>query len=98
MRGSVVCSLKRSYVSLVLVTSYCYGVVSYKASHALGHFLIDCASQSEFLSFLIYLPKLSGKYEQRHFGAKQGETWREIFVNFALEVSLSYSAGIFSMP
>jgi hypothetical protein len=30
-------------------------------------------------------------------GSKAGETWREMFVNFASEASLSYSGGIFIM-
>jgi len=81
----------------VSVSIAVYGVVSHKASHTLRPLLIYCASPSEFLSFLIHPPELSGNYQQRHLVAKQGETWREMSVNFAGEVSLSYSAGIFNM-
>jgi hypothetical protein len=45
---------------------------------ALGHvfseffgFMMYCASPSEFLSFLVHPPELSGKYQQRHLVAKQ---------------------------
>jgi hypothetical protein len=61
-----------------------------------GHFLIYCASPSEFQSFLIHSPELSGKYRQRHLAAKKGETWQEMSLNFAGEVYLSYSTGIFT--
>jgi hypothetical protein len=39
--------------------------------------------------------EVSGKYQQRHLVAKQGETWREMSVNFAGELTLSYSVGFF---
>jgi hypothetical protein len=47
---------------------------------------------------MIHPPELSGNYQQRHLVAKQGKAWREMAVNFANEVSISYSAGIFNMP
>jgi hypothetical protein len=48
--------------------------------------------------FLRAFTKLSDKHHQRLLEAKRGETWRELSVNVACDVSLSYSAGIFSMP
>jgi hypothetical protein len=35
--------------------------------------------------------------KQRHIAVKQGESWYEMAVNFADEVSLSYYAGIFNI-
>jgi hypothetical protein len=66
-----------------LVTGYCYGVVSYKAFHALRPFSDILCSPSEFLSLLIYSQELSGKYQRRHLVAKQVKTCREISINFA---------------
>jgi hypothetical protein len=67
-----------TYLFLVTVAGW------YHAKRAMqcGHFLICCASTSEFSSFLIHPPELSGKHQQRNLVAKQGETWREISVNF----------------
>jgi hypothetical protein len=48
--------------------------------------------------FLREFTKLSDKHHQRLLVAKRGEAWRELSVNVACDVSLSYSAGIFSMP
>jgi hypothetical protein len=62
-----------------------------------SHFLIYCASPSEILSFMTHPPELSGKYEQKHLVAKQGETWQEMSIKSAGKVSLSYSASIFNM-
>jgi hypothetical protein len=42
---------------------------------------------------MIHPPELSGKHQQTH-KAKQGETWREMSMNFADEVSLSNSHTI----
>jgi hypothetical protein len=62
------------------------------------HLMIYFTSPSEFKSLLIHEPELSGKHQKRHLVAKQGETWREISLHSADEVSLSYSAGIFNIP
>jgi hypothetical protein len=82
---------------ILLVTSYCYGVVSYKASHALRQF-------SDLLCFPISVPIIldSSTRALRQIPAetpstKLGETWREM-ENFADEISLSYSAVFFVMP
>jgi hypothetical protein len=56
-------------------------------------FLIYFASLSEFLPFRINPPYLSGQYQQIHLQ----ESWREIAVNFADEIPLSYSAGFFNL-
>jgi hypothetical protein len=61
------------------------------------HILIYCASASEFWSFPINPPDLSGKYQQRHLVAKQGETWREKFFNFASELFLFIPGGFFNI-
>jgi hypothetical protein len=53
-------------------------------------------SLSEFQSFLINPPELSGSNQQTS-GKEAGETWLEIAVNFAYEDSISYSAGFFNM-
>jgi hypothetical protein len=71
-----------------------YGVVSHKASQTLRLFLICCQFLIWVLNILIIQqPELSYCNQQRHLVAKQGETWREMAVNFAYEVSLSCSAG-----
>jgi hypothetical protein len=79
-------------------TGFCYGVVSYEARQTLWPFF-------DLLSDLIWVPLipdsstiLSSNYQQRHLVAKQEETWREMSVNFASQVSLSYSAGVFNVP
>jgi hypothetical protein len=59
-----------------------------------AHFLIYCVSPSEFYSFLIHPPELSGKSRQTHLVAKQREIWREWSVNSADEVCLSCFAGL----
>jgi hypothetical protein len=48
-----------------------YGAASQKSSHTLQAFLIFCACPSEFESFLINSPELSGNYQQRHLVANQ---------------------------
>jgi hypothetical protein len=55
------------------------------------HFLIYCALPA-------WVHHSSLEVTSRHLVAKQGETWREMAVNFADEVSLSYSTGSFNMP
>jgi hypothetical protein len=47
---------------------------------------------------LIYPPELSEKKNNKHLVAKQGETCREMSINFAVDVSPWYSAGFFNMP
>jgi hypothetical protein len=61
------------------------------------HFQIYCASPSVFCLFVIHPLELSGKYEQTT-SSETGETLRENEVNFANEISLPYSAGLFNMP
>jgi hypothetical protein len=46
-------------------TGYCYGVVSYKASHAMRPFLICCAFPIWVLIFLTHPPELSGSNHQK---------------------------------
>jgi hypothetical protein len=55
-------------------------------------------SPSEFWSFLIHPPELSGRNRQRQLVVKQGGSWWEIAMNFASVVSLSYTSGFFNMP
>jgi hypothetical protein len=49
---------------------------AYKATLALRPLLTYRAAPSEFLSFLIHPPKLSGNNQQRHLVAKQEESAR----------------------
>jgi hypothetical protein len=47
-----------------------------------GHFLIYCVSPFDFPSFLIHLPKSSGKYQHRPLVVNQeklGDKWWQIF-------------------
>jgi hypothetical protein len=46
--------------------------------------LIYYASPSEFLSFLIHLPELSGNYLQRYLVAKQEKLGKEMAAEFDL--------------
>jgi hypothetical protein len=48
-----------------------------------GDSIICCASPSEFSSFQIHPPQLFCKFQQIHLVVKQGETWREMSVNFS---------------
>jgi hypothetical protein len=83
----------------IYCTGYCYGVVSYKATHALRPF-----SNLLFVRIWVLIVPNSSTRESplantsRHLIAKQGEAWRKICVNFAGEVSLSHSARICNMP
>jgi hypothetical protein len=77
-------------VFLVTVTGWYH---TNRSMHC-GHFLIYCASPSEFRSFLIHPPGLYEKYQQRQLVAKQGEIWWEMPVTFAGEECLWYSTGI----
>jgi hypothetical protein len=47
-------------------------------------------------SSLIHPPKLSGNNQQKYSYGR--ETWREITVNFAYEVSLFIAVRFFNMP
>jgi hypothetical protein len=68
-----------------------YGVVSYKASHTLRPLMVYCVFTSEFYSFLIYLPKLSGSnHQKRHLVTKEKNL--EKSVNFAYKC-LFHAAG-----
>jgi hypothetical protein len=78
-------------------TGYCYGMVSYKASHELWP-----VSDILFIpNSLIIIPDSSTGavwLQQTHLVVKKGENWREMSVNITDNVSLLYSAGIFNMP
>jgi hypothetical protein len=67
---------------------WCYGVVSQKASQVLWPLLNYCASPSEFWSFLIHPPELSGSNLQTP-SSEAGETWREMAMDFA-DLSISF--------
>jgi hypothetical protein len=58
------------------------------------HFLIYCALPA-WVHHSSFIQRSSLAVTSRHLVAKQGETWREMAVNFADEVSLSYSTGFF---
>jgi hypothetical protein len=60
-----------------------------------GHFLIYCVPM-----WVLIIPESSTSLANinRHLVAIEGKTLREMFVNFAGEISLSYSTGIFNMP
>jgi hypothetical protein len=82
----------------LLVTSYCCGVVSYKACHALRLF-----SNLSYVSiWALIIPdsftRAVWQIPAQIPSSELGETWRELSVNVADEVSLSYYAGIFNMP
>jgi hypothetical protein len=73
-------------------------VVSYNASRALRSF-----SDPPCIPILVLMiPDSSSRVlwqtQAETHGSESGETWREMSVNFAGEVSLPYSAGIFKMP
>jgi len=51
-----------------------------------------------FQSLLIHPPEPSDKYQQRHIVAKQEYLGKEMAGDFAGEVYLLYSEGIFNMP
>jgi hypothetical protein len=55
--------------------------------------MIYCASPSEFYSFLIHPPELSGKYHYADIVVETRETWREMAVNFAYKYHRSYLHG-----
>jgi hypothetical protein len=79
----------------LLITDYCYGVVSYKTSHPCNcdHFLIYCAPHlSSNHSCFIHQSSLLW-LQQWHLVAKRGQSKREIASEFCLSVSLTYPKG-----
>jgi hypothetical protein len=68
----------------------CYRVVSYNASHAMRLL-------SDLLMHLRVIISISALWLQQTSRSETGR-WREMPLNLADVVSLSYSAGIFNMP
>jgi hypothetical protein len=60
-------------------------------------FLIYCESPSEFQSFPIHPPELSGNYEQRYLLVKQ-ELVEKLQLNFDYEVFNFIHLGFFNVP
>jgi hypothetical protein len=73
-----------------------YAVVSHKASGTLRPLLIYCASPSEWLSFLIHPPQLSGSNQQTPSSEKVRNSAR-ISMNFSFKY-LFHTVGIFNIP
>jgi hypothetical protein len=79
-------------------TAYCYVVVPYKASHTVRQF-------SDLLCVPIWVLIIPDSYTRALWqvsaetrSTESGETWREMAVHFADEISLSYSSGFFNVP
>jgi hypothetical protein len=83
-----------SSILICFLTSYYYGVVSYKASHALQPF-----SYLFFFSMWVLIapePHTRALWFQQSASNEAGR-WRKISLNLADAVSLSYSSGFFNM-
>jgi hypothetical protein len=80
----------------MLVTGYCYGVVSYKNSHATATIFWSIVLPIWVLIIPDSSTRLLCSGYSRYLIAKRGETWREVYVNFAC-ISV-IPQGIFNVP
>jgi hypothetical protein len=80
-----------------LLNGNCYGVVSYKVSHALRAFSDTMCVPIWVLIVYDSSTRAFWQISEANPVVNQGETWRKMSVIFAGKVSLSYFAGIFNI-
>jgi hypothetical protein len=78
------------YYWLLATVTRCYRT---KLPMHCGHFMMYCASPSEFTPSQIHQSEFADNYQQTHLVAKQTETWRGISVNILTNSRVLFQNG-----